>query len=525
MLNQIKKSFNKMIKTQRKYCEQYKGTFILIILTTLVIFFTTTEKNLFQKQILILIFSIILIFTVENIFIEKNKKRIGYILSIFLAIISYYMLLEQTPTNKTIMSIIGFYIINIIISIYFITKKTDLANYLIQYIQNKIIYEIIQSIIQIGVLFILIIADVLLLNHTNEMLYIKAEILVIGFIMIPGNILCLVNINEKKTDVIQSITKYIILPIILISETIIYIYFLKMIISLNIPNNEIYRIIACLFIVTYPTWIILEKNEKKDIFIKISKYLTYSFIPLIILQSYAIGIRIIQNGITITRYLGIIYLIFEISAITISIYKKEKKNIILIITGVLVFISTIMPYSNAIELSYYSQLNRIKKVYPIKESINNLTNKEQKQLISSYKYIKNTLDLEKRLPKYIKESGKEWDRYNIENENIEKESEKIIDYVEDEINIDIKEYNRLKKISFSYYKKQTIDNITIKELDNKQWQESFQKQIEKYIKQEYIDSPWIKLDNNTSIYTTYIYISYKDKEIKDITLEGYLLAK
>ena len=522
MLNKIKKSISELMKTQKQYFIQYKATFILLLITTLIALVTATEENLIQKQIIILVFSDILIFTIENMFTDNKKKIIGYLLSAFLAIISYYFLFEKTPTYNVIIFFIGFYSISILTSIYLISKKIDFSDYLLQFFQNQIIYEIIMLILQVGTIFIITIINLLLLSNINEMLYVRAEILLMGLAVVPGSILSFVNINTINTNFTQKLIKFIILPLVLISEFVIYLYFIKVIITFQIPNNEIYRIIACLFIAAYPTWTMLETNNNEKITRKISKYLTYSFIPLILLQTYSIGIRILQNGITITRYFGIIYLVFEIAAIIISIHCKKRKSLILIIMEILVFISTMIPYMNIIDLSYYSQLNRMKKIFPIKESFHKLSNREQKQLASSYQYIKYTLDLEDRLPEYMKESSKEWDNYDPwSNYN----KEKTIDYYKDKININIKDYSQLKEISISYYQNQEIEKIKIKELQKEEWQKSFQKQIKKYIEQENINNSWIKLDNNTSIYITYAYLTYQDNTIHSITIEGYLLTK
>ena len=55
-----------------------------------------------------------------------------------------------------------------------------------------------------------------------------------------------------------------------------------------------------------------------------AKVIPYSFIALIALQTYAIGIRIAQVGLTPQRYMAIMFVIFEITTVILTIIKDRK---------------------------------------------------------------------------------------------------------------------------------------------------------------------------------------------------------
>lgn len=82
------------------------------------------------------------------------------------------------------------------------------------------------------------------------------------------------------------------------------------------------------------------------------------FIPLFILQIYSIIIRIIPYGFTEKRYMCVMFLVFELAAIILSLSKQRKKEInIIFVTIIIVLISTIMPKINMEDVTAWSNLN------------------------------------------------------------------------------------------------------------------------------------------------------------------------
>lgn len=100
------------------------------------------------------------------------------------------------------------------------------------------------------------------------------------------------------------------------------------------------------------------ENKFVEVF---SKIMPIAFIPLIGLQVYSIGARIGENGITPVRYMGVMFIIFEIIAIVLSIVNKRKYlTNALLVAAVLMAISTILPVVNMEEISNYNQASRLK---------------------------------------------------------------------------------------------------------------------------------------------------------------------
>lgn len=167
-------------------------------------------------------------------------------------------------------------------------------------------------------------------------------------------------------------------------------------------------------------------NEKNKLLTKIHKILPYLFIPFIILQCYSLGVRILNNGLTISRYLGIACIIFEIVYTIFHIIKKDEGLLTYVII-IELFISLIVPFINCYDLSI---TNQYKYLIEYKE-----TNKITTKTIGAYNYLinyekgrnlidKNLTESEKtKLIKNIDQESKSY-YYNNEDENISVEGYK-----------------------------------------------------------------------------------------------------
>ena len=57
---------------------------------------------------------------------------------------------------------------------------------------------------------------------------------------------------------------------------------------------------------------------------KVNRAIPYLFTPFIFLQIYSMGIRIKEYGLTESRYIAVILIIFEIIAIGLAVFKNSK---------------------------------------------------------------------------------------------------------------------------------------------------------------------------------------------------------
>ena len=130
------------------------------------------------------------------------------------------------------------------------------------------------------------------------------------------------------------------------------------------------------------------KNSKLEFHEYFTQIFQNLFSTGIIYLIYSIGTRCIENGITPMRYLGIMFIIFEIIAIFLSLY-KNRKHLIHVLTASIIIITivTILPIVNMQTISNISQSNRLKKAWRQGESYSNLTKDQKDTVESAYNYL------------------------------------------------------------------------------------------------------------------------------------------
>ena len=212
----------------------------------------------------------------------------------------------------------------------------------------------------------------------------RVEILLLGIYYIPAIIYSFYNVDSEIGKFSKVLIKYILNTLVIMAFVIIYMYIAKIIFLGTIPSNQIFRILACLFILGCPIWTMASSFKDDDVVNKINKWLPILFIPFIILQIYSIGIRISNNGFTELRYLCVMLIIFEIIYVIMYLKNKEKIGNALIALIAIIMISTIIPYINMFKVSELSQYNNL-KIYKQKSSY---TAKEKDKIYGAYMYLK-----------------------------------------------------------------------------------------------------------------------------------------
>lgn len=407
----IKEFFKRMFTTYKENIKQYSATNIVIIVTTLILTLMPSNfvMNFTSRFLMIAVLCALNFFAIETYMQDTKKRRILYVLGIIIAIvINYVVKLHNTYAISRM--VIGYFLIVLLLAIFKITKDSEegLSKYLLKVNKNLFYIGIIYVILNMGLMAILVILELLLLDGNSFLnIIIRVQTALLGLFLLPATMMAIINTKTEVTKFIDNIVCFVLLPLILVATAIIYIYMAKIFILKQIPKNAIFRILSALFIVYFPEWIMLESyKEKNNVINKICKLLPIAFIPFIGLQVYSIGVRCTENGLTPTRYLGIILIIFETIAIFLNIY-KDKKYVIHIYTTAIILIAvvTICPIINMQTISNINQGSRLDKAWAEGKGFEELDEREQDIIVSAYAYLKKQEDGEKYIPKRLSRLG------------------------------------------------------------------------------------------------------------------------
>lgn len=551
----LKEKLLNLLKVLRKSVEKFPMTMISIFVLTLI--YTVCIGNgrvdwgIIGRITLCIVIFLSTSFLIETLVKEKKKS-----------IIIYYILAIIWASGLTILvfvkdDILGIsnelfvhYIIRVIVcyllcisilSLYFNYKKSEktFENYLTSVVISIFKTTVIYVILAIGSDLVVSIFIFLILNGRGYILLGRVEILLLGLYYLPTIIYSFYKQNNEIGKFAKIIIKYVLGSLVMIAFVIIYIYMLKLLILRTIPSNQIFRIIATLFVIGLPIWTMCMSLDDGNTFDKINKKLPYLFAPFILLQIYSIGVRIASNGLTEARYVCIMLIIFEIIYTIIYLKNKSKIGINLLVAMALIIISTIAPFVNMFELSAISQFNILKE-YDQKESI---TTAEKSKMRGAYNYLKNSAVGEKYLKNYtLKNKIDNFSEYEDNTEN-----EVTIDVHRNANYINVDGYEKLYKISANMYSSiagygdndnETIDsifkNISFEmEKTDKTLDVNMLDLVKEYIKlgrsldSKFDDVSEITVDNNRKIILNSVYIRY-DKttsKVNSYNIGGYLLEK
>ncbi len=346
----------------------------------------------------------LLIFALGNLFIEtyfvdkksgKNWKNLGLyygingLVSLFWTIVVFEVERVASALNNIIsvdegiieMYIAFWFAIYVIaISIFTINKiikknNIDLGNYL-----ARVIFGLLKIL---GLYFMLYISIALLFLLFNSLIFdfdywdglSNIMIILAGFLFFPYCVLVITDTQEDNSKFTKGFINYALMPCVIAAFVVVYIYVFKIIFTLNMPSNEVFYICLYVFILGGPIWLMSygflskkaeETGEKIGLYGKIVKNMKYFYAPLLVLEIISMSIRIYHYGLTITRYLSIIAIIFQLIYILWDVinkaFKKDRKEEdLLFVALILVVISLVCPFINASKLSYVCQKNRFEE--------------------------------------------------------------------------------------------------------------------------------------------------------------------
>ena len=511
----MKNKINKSIELIKKVFSNFPITNISIMITSMVfiIFIDNDETKVLETILWFLTTFSVLSYYFESKYSYKLKLYQYLILTLIPLLITVLTNYETFyESDIFIRFIIWYFIVFGILSIYYNYKKSKsrFSEYLVSVFSNLLETFITNTLLMTGLILVVLTFDILILGNTGLDYLWKIMILESGFYFAPSVIFSFSNVVDANKFVKTLITRLLYI-LVLIAYVIIYLYIFKIVITFNMPSNQIFRITAILFMISTPIYLMENLLETNDILMKINKIFIYLFIPFIILQIYSLGIRIYEYGFTIIRYLGVMLIIFEIIYTVISILKKPIENIVIIFL-LETTIALIIPFINCYDFSIINQAG----------------------ILSKYK----TTDLVKARGAYYYLNNYDKGKDKINKLLTKKEIDEIINYYYKEDTkyiysskyykyLDIEGYNKIEFLDNIYYDTKT----STFSLNNDVVNNELVKVLDKYISNadnidEYFDAHnEIIINVNFKIVLTSISIDLTESTINYVNFNGYLLER
>lgn len=538
-MNKILNFFSNTSINIKKFIKEYPISIILVVILTIYYAIFACFNSNIPNNVSFLFNALILyffgtLFTESTFTSKKLYKNISLIINLIISFtLSYFI--NNSINNDFLSNFIFAYIGSLLIlSIYSCIKnsKKNLGGYLINLFSNVFKTGTLYLILAIGFSIIYFIINSLLIENIDYKIFLKMHIILFGIFYIPSLIFALSFTSEKESTFIKNLTLYVFIPLILFAIIIVYFYMLKIIITQEIPKNTIYRILAGIFIISYPicnmAYTLIKKEDK--LFNIILNIIKYSLIPFVLLETYSIYLRIADYGLSPMRYLSIVFIIFQIFAIFLIIFKNRQKiNYIFFIATALLLLVTITPL-NFKTVSINNQTMRLESVLPEGKNFSELSDEDKKIAYSSYSFLKSLDYTGKYVPDYLDNNNiNQLNSYSTLNHTSNTE---YISLYSDSQYIDISGYNGLYSTSSSNYytSSKNIEliyaNKTIK-IDLTSFLDTIVKKDNDSRKNYFNQNNSIIINNNIKFVITNLYFSHdKTKnEFSNIHTNGYILVK
>ncbi len=545
-MNKIREFFSKRIETVKSALKKFPVTIILIFISTIII---TFEKEIFSNEIFdhiscILFFTLLGTLLVETLFIKDKKKYFGIALSFFIGILfDKFIKSDITDLNTIIRWIFAYIIFSLLLSLYYLSKKSDkFEKYVLNTFLNLKNNTIIYGIVCLGILMLYGIFCVLINDLDFDIIY-KIISLFTGFYFAPVILDSFTNKEIEDTKFNKTIFSRVLLILLCFAMLIVYIYIFKLLFVTGIPENQVFTILALIFVFLFPICVINKNYCEEDKFLnKVIKILPVLFIPFIILQMYTMGIRISNYGITEQRYFAIVFMILEATSIVMLLYKDSKYLRKLILVTILISMVELISPINSEKISILSQESTVKKFANLNTKFDNLEIEEQRKYAGAYKYLNDIegYNFKVQIDTLEKEKLESFDNYH----NRTRSYDDVLYYSYDAKlqDLDISEYSKIEEVSryISNYDESKENEEVLKtyiELDDHQIEvdvdlnELVSKLIENYkissetSKRIFEENNLLIIDNNRDLYITSLDLDFTEEKIKSVSLQGYVLER
>ncbi|MCR5670528.1 MAG: DUF4153 domain-containing protein [Butyrivibrio sp.] len=226
--------------------------------------------------------------------------------------------------------------------------------------------QLVYGIIAVGVALIIWAFNVLIFDTSRFDVLERVEILLIGLVEYPCVLVGLGKTGEEIGKFAKAILRYVFTALLAVSFVIIYLYIAKILITWKFPKNQVFSILAALFVCGFFIWT-MAQGVGEGKMEKAFRILPFFFIPFIVLQIMCLYMRVSAYGYTASRYMGLALIIFEVIYyafyIPVFIGKKDMMYVSLFIVCAASFIVLLMPGTNMYSVVTASQKKRIESCF------------------------------------------------------------------------------------------------------------------------------------------------------------------
>ena len=429
----------KRIKGLDKSLKNYPYALTFSTLTTIIMIFLINMEDYYNPETLEVLGRLAMttalgfpLFLIINSFFERNNKIeqiTKFIIRVFagLLLVGYNLFLlkgtNMVTMTRYIAVTLALYLIFLVIT-YFHEKK-NFELYIVKIFSRILVTFIYSFILMAGISAIIFTIKELLQVPIAEIIYLSTG-LIIGGIFAPIFLLAKIphphesiNLNEYP-NILKILLLYIVMPLITVYTSILYIYFIKIIMIQQLPEGIVTHLVLWYSSLSIILLFFVSPLKSKSKWVKVfTRWLPIGLIPLLLMMFLAIGIRINTYGVTESRYFVVALGLWITGVAIYYISTRKKNNIILPFTLALVILLSVFGPWSSYSVSISSQNNRFENLVNKYELVENnkiiknettIAQEDKEEIRAILKYFTNNHQLEE--VKYLPDNFKLTDTEN-----------------------------------------------------------------------------------------------------------------
>ena len=206
--------------------------------------------------------------------------------------------------------VVVYAVISLISALYFFFKASErsLEQYSVRAFLGVLKAGLLYGVVSLGSLCLIYAFNELLFNIRVMTLI---EMIIMGLFLFPSVLVGLSRISDNLLRFSKILMGYVLPAIVAIACGIVYIYIIKIIIVRSMPSNEAFGIMTGIFVSGLFIWTTAQGCTEDPL----HKYLLVFpivFSPFIVVQIISLSMRISQYGLTNSRYMGVLLIVFEL---------------------------------------------------------------------------------------------------------------------------------------------------------------------------------------------------------------------
>lgn len=418
----IRKNIDKLINNLMLSIRRFPLVFLASTLTTLILIFIVNNQFLLAENNLeimeklamttALAFPLFLIIKLiwerwQNF--NKNYRYLSYFTILIFLFIHYIFNLKdlnQVAISRFIALNISFYLL--VLLVHYFYKRDGYELYIAEILSRVFVSAVYAVVLFIGLTAILFTVDRLFELSLSGDLYLTAWLTAVG-IFTPIHLLAGLPKYEAEFSIkdfssfLKVLLFYIVMPLIVVYTIILYLYFAKIMLAQEWPQNLLGHLVLWYALISFSVIFLIKPLKQNSSWsINFIYWMPKVIILPLIMMFSALWIRISQYGITENRYYVLLAGSWIFAVMFYYIFSKKQRNTLVILSLALITLVSVFGPWSSFAVSMKSQNRRFENILRENEMVREgkIIKKDQiptrevrKEINAVIRYFKNNHNL------------------------------------------------------------------------------------------------------------------------------------